>query len=195
MPHCYYIELVISLQWCRIMVWVCCYLIYWPTSHAISCHYPFSVYCVVITFTWIVDIVLWNRLSSLLSWTCLGRITVPQFIRFERFSTVFLFVTHQWVTISFIFLHVECLPGQGMVLWSDVLPFDDLPLVRCSRLLPYPCLLSDQCPYGWPWQYASISGFAKFYFVTSVSLHMYSVMRVCWFVCSSLLLRIFGMMS
>jgi len=28
-----------------------------------------------------------------------------------------------------------------------------------------------------------------------ISLHMYFVIRVCWFVCSSLLLRIFGMLS
>ena len=83
-----YIDLVISLHWCRIMICVYCYLIYWPTSHAISYHYPFSVYCVVITFTWIVDIVLWNRLSSLLSWTYLGSTSVSKFIRFQRFSTV-----------------------------------------------------------------------------------------------------------
>ena len=28
-----------------------------------------------------------------------------------------------------------------------------------------------------------------------ISLHLYFVIRVCWFVCSSLLLRIFGMLS
>jgi len=39
------------------------------------------------------------------------------------------------------------------------------------------------------------SCFGWFYFVMSVLLHMYFVMRMCWFVCSSLLLRIFGMMS
>jgi len=36
---------------------------------------------------------------------------------------------------------------------------------------------------------------ASFYFVTLVSLSMYFVMRVCWFVCSSSMLRIFGMLS
>jgi len=54
---------------------------------------------------------------------------------------------------------------------------------------------SETCHYGRLLQYAPISGFCKFYFVTSVSLHMYFVLRVCWFVCSSLMLRIFGMMS
>jgi len=39
------------------------------------------------------------------------------------------------------------------------------------------------------------SCFGWFYCVMSVLLHMYSVMRVCWFVCSSLMLRIFGMLS
>jgi len=54
-----------------------------------SCHYPFSVYCVLITFTWIVDIVLWNRISSLLLCSRLGNITsVTQFIWFAGVSTV-----------------------------------------------------------------------------------------------------------
>ena len=58
-------------------------------AHNLSCPYPFSVYYVVITFTWIVHTVLWNRFSSLLPWTRLASITsVPQFIRFKRFSTV-----------------------------------------------------------------------------------------------------------
>jgi len=42
---------------------------------------------------------------------------------------------------------------------------------------------------------ATSSCFGKFYFVTALSLHMYFVMRVCWFVCSSLRLRVFGMLS
>ena len=65
--------------------------IYWHCNNGLapSCHYSFSVYCVVITFTWLVDIVLWIRISSLLPCSRLGGIPwLQQFNNFKGFSTV-----------------------------------------------------------------------------------------------------------
>jgi len=101
MPHCYiywpgHITAMMSYHGMRV-------LSFDLMAHVPSCHYPFSVYCVVITFTWIVDIMLWNRLSSLLSWTYWGITSVPQFIRFKRICTV-SYIWHISELISRLYL-------------------------------------------------------------------------------------------
>jgi len=54
------------------------------------------------------------------------------------------------------------------------------------QLSPYLCSFSAWWQSGLLRRFSYIPCSGQFYFVTSVSLHMYFVMRVCWFVCSSL---------
>jgi len=63
------------------------------------------------------------------------------------------------------------------------------------QLSHYLCSFSACWHSGLLRRFSYISCSGQSYFVTSVSLHMYFVMRVCWFVCLSLMLRIFDMTS
>ena len=63
------------------------------------------------------------------------------------------------------------------------------------ELSPYLCSFSAWWHSGLLRRSSPLSCSCESYFVISVSLHMYFVMRVCWFVCLSLMLRIFGMLS
>ena len=159
-PSCTLIQSV--MIWCHFDIQTCwsgfvsavtlwlsmCLLLFELMAHVPSCRSSFAVYCVVITFTWIVDIVLGNTMSG----NRLGILTsVPQFIRFSGVSTV----SCVW--------HIS---------------------VICCIVPLWPA--TTVCTYF---------RFCNFSFVPSVLLHMYFVLRMCWFVGSSLLLRIFGMLS
>ena len=87
-------------------------------------------------------------------------------------------------------------PGPGTVLCYEVSPFGDLPVALgpSYHLIPVHFLHSAIMAGYYSMHLFPValfvSGFCKFYFVTSVLLHMYFVMQMCWFVCSSLMLRI-----
>jgi len=173
---------------------------------------PWACYYKVISFYNVLD---HNQYyATLVAWVVLRSSTTRDFLSFELMRHTFELIAY---SISFpvhISAHgtfawlvrwshggrqvvtrwMECLV-RVRCCWNDVSPFDDLQDWTLPQLSLYPCSFSAGWYYGLLLHSASISCSCKFYFVTSVSLHMYFVMRVCWFVCSSLMLRIFGMMS
>ena len=93
-------------------------------------------------------------------------------------------VTTVWVNC---FVAVRC----G---WNDVSPFDEL-----TRWDLAPVITLSLFIFGLMTFWTATTFFIYFLFRPVLfylrPCHCISVMRVCWFVCSSLMLRIFGMMS
>ena len=185
-------------------------------AHAPSCHYPFSEYCLVITFTWIVDIVISYQLFAALDslgWYYVSSTVYPIygslycFIRLSHPCVEILqwFFSHSYLrtwtvylvsTLDFNFLVVGRWIRGGRTAWSGYGAVGML----CRHLMDYNIELCPQYPLSlliswlvplWTTTtFCTYFQFLRVLFRSIGSLHMYFVMWVCWFVCLSLLLRI-----
>jgi len=161
-------------------------------AHAPSCHYPFSEYCLVITFTWIVDIVISYQLFAALDslgWYYVSSTVYPIygslycFIRLSHPCVEILqwFFSHSYLrtwtvylvsTLDFNFLVVGRWIRGGRTAWSGYGAVGmlcrhlmDYNIELCPSI-PYPCSFPEWCHYGLLHS-APISCFCTFYFVTS----------------------------
>ena len=87
------------------------------------------------------------------------------------------------------------MPGPGTVLWVWCVALCSFTRLNFAPINTLSLFVSCIVPLWTANSFYVSFLFRLVCFVTSVSLHMYFVMRVCWFVCLSLMLRIFGMLS
>jgi len=86
------------------------------------------------------------------------------------------------------------MPGPGTVLWVWCVALCSFTRLNFAPINTLSLFVSCIVPLWTANSFYVSFLFRLVCFVTSVSLHMYFVMRVCWFVCLLLRLRIFGMM-